>query len=151
MATPFSKIYEKFIFKVKAYNISELVEKDRDDLLRIYLDAVCSKYIKEFKFDCCDIDEENQAFNADLNILEMDIIAEAMIVEWLSPIIYDFDVLQNNLYTRDFTEYSNSKILERLESVFDTCSKNVRLRIIEYTYKYGNLPEMTKNHKVVYQ
>ena len=36
MATPYSEIYQAFIFKVKGYDLLMLLDEDREDILHIY-------------------------------------------------------------------------------------------------------------------
>lgn len=150
MATPFSIIYDKFIFKITSYKILNLPDEDKNFILRNYLDSACAEYQTELKVDITDVDENNQCFNNTLNPIEIDILAEAMIVEWLKPIIYDDELLQNKLNTRDFTEYSTANLSSQIHTIYNTTKKNIRLRVNEYTFKYTNLSEMTKNHKVVF-
>lgn len=150
MSTPFSDIYNKFLFKVSTYKLIDLPEENRDYILRNYLDSACAEYETELKVDVNDIDETKQCFNQTFNRIEIDLLAEAMVVQWLSPIIHDDELLQNRLNTRDFTEYSTANLTEQIHNVYDCARKNIRLRINEYTFKYSDLAEKTKNHKVVY-
>lgn len=150
MSTPFSSVYNKFLFKVSTYKIMDIPEDNREYILRNYLSSACAEYQTELKVDVTDVDEENQSFKDTLGNIEIDILAEAMVIEWLNPIIYDDELLQNRLNTRDFTEYSTANLIEKTQAVYDTAKKNIRLRVNEYTFKYTNLSEMTKGHKVVY-
>lgn len=150
MSTPFSDIYNKFLFKVSTYKLIDIPKDNREYILRNYLDSACAEYETELKVDVNDIDEANQCFNQTFNRIEIDLLAEAMVVQWLSPIIHDDELLQNRLNTRDFTEYSTANLTEQIHSVYDCARKNIRLRINEYTFKYSDLAEKTKNHKVVY-
>lgn len=150
MSTPFSDIYNKFLFKVNSYKLADIAENDSEYILKQYLDSACAEYHTELKIDVTDIDENNKCFNNTLNLIEIDILAEAMLVQWLSQIIHDDELLQNRLNTRDFTEYSTANLIEKIQSIYDTARKNIRLRVNEYTFKYTNLSEKTKNHKVVY-
>lgn len=150
MSTPFSTVYDKFIFKITSYKILNLPEDDREFILYNYLNSACAEYQTELKSNITDVDLENQCFNDDLTSIEIDILAEAMVVEWLKPIIYDDELLQNKLNTRDFTEYSTANLSQQIHEIYNQARKNVRLRVNEYTYKYTNLSELTKNHKVVF-
>jgi hypothetical protein len=150
MSTPFSSVYNKFLFKVSTYKLMEIPKENREYILRNYLDSACAEYQTELKVNITDTDEVNKCFNNTLNPIEIDILAEAMVVEWLNPIIYDDELLQNRLNTRDFTEYSTANLIEKIQAVYDTARKNIRLRVNEYTFKYTDLSEKTKGHKVVY-
>lgn len=150
MATPFSKVCDKFLFKVKSYELLSLLEDDRNEILILYLESAFSKYEKDLK-NAKFMDFDKKEFTQDLSLVEIDILAEAMIVEWLQPRIYDDMLLQNKLNTRDFTEYSTANLTEKIQSVYEMACSKIRFRVNDYTYLYEDLSEKTKNHKVVWR
>lgn len=62
-----------------------------------------------------------------------------MIVEWLSPQIYNDELLESRLNTKDFTEYSPAKLIEQINIVYKESKKRVKYMIIQYTYEHGNI------------
>lgn len=146
MATPYSKIYEAFIFKVKAYDLLMLLEEDREDILYIYMTSVCRKVFKTVMpyVDLSDRNEDTKEFNNDIDDDVIDIIAECMITEWLKPQMYSDELLESRLNTKDFTEYSPAKLIEQMRYVYEMSKKESKVIINNYTFSHGDIAELNK-------
>lgn len=146
MATPYSKIYEAFIFKVKAYDLLMLLEEDREDILYIYMTSVCRKVFKTVMpyVDLSDRNEDTKEFNNDIDDDVIDIIAECMITEWLKPQMYSDELLESRLNTKDFTEYSPAKLIEQMRYVYEMSKKESNVIINNYTFSHGDIAELNK-------
>lgn len=139
MATPYADIINAFLLKVKAYNLMELLIEDREEIIMAYMTASCAKFYNKCKHDLRKKDELGEGFEDDLTIDEVDILAELMVVEWLSPQIYSDELLESRLNTKDFTEYSPAKLIEQIRFVYNESRKRVKYLIIQYTYDHGNI------------
>lgn len=144
MATSYSVVINTFIMKIKAYKLIALLEEDRNEIVLYYLKAACSKFGRKSIHDLINRDEETQEFTEELDSDEIDILSEIMITEWLSPMMYDDELLESRLNTKDFTEYSPAKLIEQIHEVFKTSKKNSKQLIIDYTYTHGNIAEVNK-------
>lgn len=146
MATPYSKIYEAFIFKVKAYDLLMLLEEDREDILYIYMTSVCRKVFKTVMpyVNLSDRNEVAKEFNNDIDDDVIDIIAECMITEWLKPQMYSDELLESRLNTKDFTEYSPAKLIEQMRYVYEMSKKESNVIINNYTFSHGDIAELNK-------
>lgn len=142
MATPYANIYNSFLMKVTGYKLLELLPEEREEIIAYYLNAARAKFYKKCKHDLMDIDEDNQIFNTDLTIDEVDILSEIMIIEWLSPQIYSDELLESRLNTKDFTEFSPAKLIEQIRSVYNESKKRVKYLIVQYTYDHGNVRDL---------
>ena len=142
MATPYSVIINAFIIKVKAYQLIALLEEEREDMAIAYLDAAVSKFYRKCKTNLLDRDLDNKTFNKELSVDESDILAELMVVEWLTPQMYDDELLESRLNTKDFTEYSPAKLIEQIRYVFESSKKAAKYRMINYTYESGNIRDL---------
>nr|DAZ66733.1 MAG TPA: hypothetical protein [Caudoviricetes sp.] len=147
MATPYSKIYEAFVFKVKAYDLLMLLEEDREDILYLYMISVCRKVAKTVKTyaNLADRDDEVKEFQTELDDDMIDIIAECMITEWLKPQMYSDELLESRLNTKDFTEYSPAKLIEQMRYVYEMSKKESRVAINNYTFSHGDIAELNKS------
>lgn len=139
MATPYADIINAFLLKVKAYNLMELLIEDKEEIIMAYMTASCAKFYKKCKHDLRKKDELGEGFEDDLSIDEVDILAELMVVEWLSPQIYSDELLESRLNTKDFTEYSPAKLIEQIRFVYNESRKRVKYLVIQYTYDHGNI------------
>lgn len=146
MATPYSDIYRAFIFKVKAYDLMMLLDEDREEILSVYLNAVCrhiSKKVQNYA-DLSARDDVSCEFSDDIDDELIDIIAECMITEWLKPQIYSDELLESRLNTKDFTEYSPAKLIEQIRNVYEMSKKESLAAINNYTFSHGDIPELTR-------
>ena len=147
MATPYSEIYEAFIYKVKAYGLLMLLDEDREDILFVYMKAVCKRIAKKVKnyVDLLKFDDELKEFKNEIDYDLIDIIAECMITEWLRPQMYSDELLESRLNTKDFTEYSPAKLIEQIRYVYEMSKKESLVAINNYTFSHGDIAELTKN------
>lgn len=147
MATPYSEIYEAFIYKVKAYDLLMLLDEDREDILFVYMKAVCKRIAKKVRdyVDLLKFDDELKEFKNEIDYDLIDIIAECMITEWLRPQMYSDELLESRLNTKDFTEYSPAKLIEQIRYVYEMSKKESLVAINNYTFSHGDIAELTKN------
>ena len=144
MATSYSTIINAFLMKVKAYKLIALLEDDREEMVNFYLSSACAKFYKKCRHNLLNRDDVTQEFAEELDADEADIISEIMITEWLSPMMYDDELLESRLNTKDFTEYSPAKLIEQIHEVFKTSKKYSKQLIIDYTYSHGDIAEVNK-------
>ena len=146
MATPYSDIYEAFIFKVKGYDLLMLLDSDREEMLHIYLTAAVRKAAKKVKryADLADRDDQYAEFNSDIDDDLIDILAECMISEWLKPQLYSDELLESRLNTKDFTEYSPAKLIEHIRYVYELSTKASLVAINNYTFSHDDISELNK-------
>ena len=142
MATPYSDVINSFIMKVEGYKLMALLPEDRVDIIMFYMNSAIAKFYKKCKHDLLNVDTENNMFNETLSIDDIDVLSEIMIVEWLSPQIYNDELLESRLNTKDFTEYSPAKLIEQINAVYKESKKRVKYMIIQYTYDNGNVRDL---------
>lgn len=141
MATPCSEIINAFILKVKAYKLMSIFDdEEREEIVMAFLKSAISKfYLKCHK--PLNINEDMN-FDVELSIDEVDILAELMVVEWLTPQMYDDELLESRLNTKDFTEFSPAKLIEQIHNVYNSSKKRAKYMMIEYTYNHGNVRDL---------
>ncbi|MCM1315246.1 MAG: hypothetical protein NC244_07765 [Alistipes senegalensis] len=139
MATSYSDVINMFIFKTKAYKLMDLPLEDKNEIAVSYLKSACAKFYKKCKHNLLNCDEDFQTFEEDLDLDEMDILSEIMITEWLSPQIYNDELLESRLNTKDFTEYSPAKLIEQIRNVYNESRTKAKYMMIQYTYDHGNV------------
>ena len=144
MATSYSTIIDAFLAKVKAYDLMLLYKDDRDDIINFYFRSACSQFYKKCRHNLSDREDTTQVFTEDLDEDEIDILSEIMIYKWLSPQMYNDELLKSRLNTKDFTEFSPAKLIEQIHSVYNSSKKNSKQLIIDYTYSHSNIGEITE-------
>jgi hypothetical protein len=145
MATPYSDIINVFLRKIKGYELNALYIDTKEELVLGYLDSARSKFYKKCKHDLTLVDNQNLEFTEDLNIDEIDILAELMITEWLFPQMYSDELLESRMNTKDFTEYSPAKLIEQIRTVFKESKHNSKQLITDYTYDNNDITAVNKD------
>lgn len=145
MATPYSEIYEAFIYKIEGYKLLMLLSEDREEILSKYLKAACRKISNKFKkYVDLTRDDEKQEFEGDIDEDVVDIIAEVMVYEWLKPQMYSNELLESRLNTKDFTEFSSAKLIENIRYVYEMATDAANTAINNYTFRHGDVSELNK-------
>lgn len=142
MATPYSVVIQDFLGKVSDYKLLELVEDERTEVLVGIMKTACTQFTR-CKEDLRDRDDELQAFNSDLSDRVIDIISQLMCSVWLTSSMYDSDLLESRLNTKDFTEYSPAKLIEQMRYFYEFSVRQSKQLIKDYTYETGDIVGIT--------
>ena len=111
MSISYDLFTEAFLSKITEYNFIEYADEDREKIIDNYMKRAINKFNKTCKYDFCstknDILREFEINIPSEDIDEIiDIISEGMLIEWMKPFVYNQELLQNTLNTKDFTTYS---------------------------------------------
>ena len=113
MSTPYSKIYDAFLSKIKDYDLGELsdvvMEYDMNSLLQSAI-----PYFLCPKVNIFDRDEEQKIFLNNLGNEEINILAVLMKREWFKRGIADTDVTKQKFGETDFEFKSQANHLNAL-------------------------------------
>lgn len=146
MATPYSKIYESFLSKIKDYDLAGL----SDELLTYDLHSLLESALPFFlcsKISLQERDEELQEFQNDLGLEEINIIAVLMKREWFKRNIADTDVIKQKYGEADFEFKSQASHLNALcNAEVNVLDKEVKNLLSNYSrvtrgkiFNYGRL------------
>lgn len=131
-------IYEIFLSRIKDKDLALLEEEDMLEQLDIYLKRAlgrCSA-IEDIEFN-----EELGTFTRKLSYLEKDIIALAMILEWVYPRVNNISNMYSRISDKDYTVFSQSKMLDSLSSLKEETEKE----FLFWHNKYQLIKFMEKN------
>lgn len=134
MAIAFETIYGAFRDKAIEYDLYELSEETSEDILRGWLRGATSKFSHACIKDLDDIDEDEEQFNADLSNVEIDILAECMVLMATKPKLNNSDLFKNGLSTKDYTTFSPANLLNAISTVYENCKKEVNSMINKYSF-----------------
>lgn len=117
-----------------------------------YSEAVVDSYLKRavtaFRKNCMyDListqDDEEREFTVEIEPEDaeelIEIISEGMVVQWLKQYVYQQELLQNTMNTRDYTMYSPAELLYRVGNAYSKAQKDYTQMIREYSYNHGDL------------
>lgn len=146
MATPYSDVYNAFIFKVEAYKLISMLEENREKILNRYLESVCRKVQRKCAeyIDLSNRDNDLQEFTIDIDEDMIEILAECMVAEWLKPKIYSDELLESRLNTKDFTEFSPAKLIEHTRYVYEMSVDTANAMINNYTFSHRDIHKINE-------
>lgn len=138
---------EAFLSKITEYEFVKLPDEDKEKIVDGYMKKAIVEFSKVCKYDLSSAaNDEARQFDVEVPENEVDeivdIISEAMIIQWLKPYLYKQELLENALNTRDFTTYSPEALLNRVKELYNETRKKVKQDIREYSYNYGKLDEL---------
>ena len=112
-----------FLSKVSEFELMQLDDNNRTETVDGYMKRAVSAFRKNCKYDLFTTgDDELRVFSVDIDGDDLDeivdIISEGMVVQWLKPYVYQQELLQNVLNTRDFTQYSPAELLLRVGNAY---------------------------------
>ena len=133
-----------FLAKVSEYDLLEMSDLNRQDVIDGYLKAAITMFRKNCKYDLFttqdDVEREFTVDVAEEDVDELvDIISEGMVLQWMKPFLYRQENLENLLNTRDFTLYSPANLLLRIGEAHKQVKKDYIQMIREYSYNHGDL------------
>lgn len=114
MPTPYERIYEGFLPKLQSYDIYKMTEDDVKDCLHDYLVSAIAKF-HVCRKDLNDRDDLLQRFNPDLSDMEIDILVNYMLLEYIDATYVRVPtLLKVNLSSTDFNAFSPANMLSKL-------------------------------------
>lgn len=144
MGIPYESIIGAFLSKITEYDFVRMDEYNRDELINGYLRRAVTEFAPVCKENISgSYDDENEMFDLELSSTDADeiisILSEGMVVQWLKPYVYQQELLQNVLNTRDFTQYSPAELLMRVGNAYRRAQKDYTQMIREYSFNHGDL------------
>ena len=132
--TSYTDIFNIFLNKISDIKFLDMDDNDINQMLTSWMTSAISK-IKKCKSDLSTKDDEIQVFNDDLLDIEKEIIATAMVKEWLEP------QLNSTLYTSQFfcgkeeKFYAQANQLEKLQALLRKVQLEARKLARDYSYQ----------------
>jgi len=131
MNTTFQDIYDFFLSKITEYEFVKLTDVELNVELKVILrkslgKCVCFKDIKA--------DWNMEEFNKELEDLEIDIISDWMVINWITPKINNIELFKQRLSSKDFTMYSQANHLKELLETKKSAENNVHYWMNRYSW-----------------
>ena len=84
MATPYEKIYNRFLQKISDFNLAEVDDYSFDEMMNSWLNSAVIR-VRKCQHDLSKRDDEIQEFEENLSDLEVELLACGMVDSWLAP------------------------------------------------------------------
>ena len=120
MATPYEKLYENLLPKFRSYEIPLMSADEVKDLLHDFIVPAISRFhVCRKKLD--DRDDILQRFNVDLTDIEIEILSNYLLIEYMdSEYIRTPSLLKVQLPSSDFKVFSPANFLDKLTAMHKT-------------------------------
>ena len=141
MATKYSDIYNRAMFRFTDYGFLDVYEDRRDEIMRNFLKAAQV----EFANSCTEINDyndENEEFNSDLSDEVQEILALGVAYQWLSQKTLNSELLRNSMIRKDYNTYSPANLLKEMRTLRDDIYKEYRGKINEYSFRHGSIDKL---------
>lgn len=147
MSIPYDTFTGAFLSKISEFEFAELDSDVRTEIVDGYMKRALSAFRKNCKYDLfttgVDTIREFETDIPDDDLDELvDIISEGMLIQWLKPYVYQQELLENILNTKDFTQYSPAELLMRVGNAYSKAQKDYTQMIREYSYNHGDLSDL---------
>lgn len=142
MATPFSEIYERAIFKFADRNLFKLTDDEKEAVLEKYLLSSQARFSNICRIDLSDRDEEKKQYNNTLDEASIEILALGVAYYWLRARVLRVELMKNNLSTKDFTVFSNANLLKEVRSTRDMLYKEWLGLMNDYSFRSGDIANL---------
>lgn len=120
MATSYEKLYENLLPKFRSYEIPLMSTEEVKDYLHDFLIPAISRF-HVCRKDLNDRDDIIQRFNVDLSDIEIEILSNYLLIEYIdSEYIRTPSLLKVQLPSSDFKVFSSANMIEKLMSMHKT-------------------------------
>ena len=117
MATPYEKLYENLLPKFRSYEIPLMSTEEVKDYLHDFLIPAISRF-HVCRKDLNDRDDIIQCFNVELSDIEIEILSNYMLIEYIdSEYVRVPSLLKVQLPSSDFKYYSPANHLDKLTAM----------------------------------
>lgn len=112
----FEDVVEMFLNTVREIDYINYTEEELFEELGIKVKMVISK---ARVFEDLTFNKNKGDLSRKVTDMEATILALGLVVEWLSPRVYNYELLESQLSSKDFTIFSNANRLSELRALRD--------------------------------
>lgn len=134
MPTPYEKIYGNLLPKFKSYEIPLMTVEEVKEYFHDYLIPAITRF-HVCRQDLSDRDDEQEQFNVNLTDMEIEIVANYLLLEYIdSTYVRTPTLLKVNLSSSDFNAFSNANMLDKLMDMHRTFLKENETLLSRYAW-----------------
>lgn len=134
MATPFTDIYARAIFRFADYEFLKQDIETREGVLEKYLISAKTEFQRVCKTDLGDYDIALKQFNQDLDDEIIEILSLGIAFYWLSYKALNSELLKNVLNSKDYYYYSPANLLKEVQTLRKTLRDEFNSKMRQYSY-----------------
>ena len=134
MATPFTDIYARAIFRFADYEFLKQDIETREGVLEKYLISAKTEFQRVCKEDLGDYDLELKQFNQTLDDEVIEILSLGIAFYWLSYKALNSELLKNVLNSKDYYYYSPANLLKEVQTLRKTLRNEFNSKMRQHSY-----------------
>lgn len=142
MATPFTDIYDRAIFRFADYDFLKKDFQSREDVLERYLISAKTDFLKICKIDLANCDMTAKQFNEDLNDEIIEILGLGIAFYWLSYKALNSELLKNVMNSKDYSYYSPANLLKEIQTLRNSVRKEFLSKMRQYSYNNNDVSSL---------
>lgn len=139
MATPFTDIYARAIFRFADYEFLKQDIETREGVLEKYLISAKTEFQHVCKTDLGDYDIELKQFNQDLDDEVIEILSLGIAFYWLSYKSLNSELLKNVLNSKDYYYYSPANLLKEVQTLRKTLRDEFNSKMRQHSYNNNTI------------
>lgn len=125
--TPYSDIFKRFKRLVTDFDLDEISPENRKDILIGYLDNTCDGWYPLPEGVDLSRDNEAESFATKLDANIQATLAYGMAKAWLSPYLYNQDLMETNFSTKEYTAYSDANRISTMRLLYNESEKQMNI------------------------
>lgn len=137
MATSYDKVYERFLQKIRDFNLIDIDDYSFENMMLSWLYSSIVR-VRKCEHDLSLRDEEAQEFTEDLSDVELELLALGMVDSWVTPMLNSTELTLQFIGGKEEKYYSQSQHLAELCKLKKENSLEMN-RLHNY-YTYTNNP-----------
>lgn len=137
MATPYEKIYNRFLSKITDFNLIKVEDDFLGSMMKGWLDSSVIR-TRKCVHDLSLRDDEVQEFSDDLLDLEIELLALGMVDAWVSPMLNSTELTLQFVGGKEEKYYSQSQMLAELRNLKKENSLEMNRLHNYFTYTNGS-------------
>lgn len=139
MATPFTDIYARAIFRFADYEFLKQDIETREGVLEKYLISAKTEFQRVCNTDLGDYDIELKQFNQDLDDEVIEILSLGIAFYWLSYKSLNSELLKNVLNSKDYYYYSPANLLKEVQTLRKTLRDEFNSKMRQHSYNNNTI------------
>lgn len=139
MATPFTDIYARAVFRFADYEFLKQDIETREGVLEKYLISAKTEFQRVCKIDLGDYDLALKQFNQTLDDEIIEILSLGIAFYWLSYKALNSELLKNVLNSKDYYYYSPANLLKEVQTLRKTLRKEFNSQMRQYSYSNNTI------------
>ena len=139
MATPFTDIYARAIFRFADYEFLKQDIETREGVLEKYLISAKTEFQRVCKTDLGDYDLELKQFNQTLDDEVIEVLSLGIAFYWLSYKALNSELLKNVLNSKDYYYYSPANLLKEVQTLRKTLRSEFNSKMRQHSYNENTI------------